>query len=161
LTASRTSAAWSYTGLSLAPGGSVARSDRAMLATLSAIATVLPPGCLVMLRSAAGLPSPAMIRTWSSVPDETVAMSRTRTPSADDHVRDVLDRVRLAGRDDQVLLVVLRHAPTAATVVACRIAVATSSNVIPAPRGARVGDDLDLAHVASLHVHAPTPAHAR
>ena len=53
-----------------------------MLATLSAMSSVLPPVWRVILISAAGLPSPAMMRTWSSVPADTVAKSRTRKPCA-------------------------------------------------------------------------------
>ena len=78
--ASRTSDAWSYTGLSVTPAGSVLRRVAAAASTLSAIATVLPPTCRVMLSNAAGLPSPATMRTWSSVPTSTDATSRTRSP---------------------------------------------------------------------------------
>ena len=78
LTASRTSDAWSYTGTSLTPGGNDLASCAAACATLSATATVFPPICRVMLMSAAALPSPATMRTWSSVPGITVATSRTR-----------------------------------------------------------------------------------
>ena len=62
-TASRTSAAWSYTALRWTPGGSWPRKPCAMAAMLSAIATVLPPICRVILSSAAGRPSPEMMRT--------------------------------------------------------------------------------------------------
>ena len=47
---------------------------------LQAIATELAPSWRVMLICAAGRPSPATIRVWSSVPAPTVPRSRTRTP---------------------------------------------------------------------------------
>ena len=82
LTASRTSAAWSYTGLRLTPGGSVLRTIAAMRATLSAIAQ----------RVAADLPRDVDQRGGLSVagddphvvlgPGATVARSRTRRPRA-------------------------------------------------------------------------------
>ena len=62
-TASRTSAAWSYTGLRRTPGGRLGARVAAIRATLSARRSVLPPTCRVMLISAAGRPSPAMTRT--------------------------------------------------------------------------------------------------
>ncbi len=62
VTASRTSEAWSYTGLRIDPAGSVLRSAVAIRATLSAISSVLPPIWRVMLINAAGRPSPAMTR---------------------------------------------------------------------------------------------------
>ena len=80
LTASRTRAAWSYTGFKRTPGDRVGASPATIRATLSATASVLPPICRVMLIRAAGLPSPAMMRTWSSVPTCTLATSRTRSP---------------------------------------------------------------------------------
>ena len=49
--------------LLLADGRTTRETAAARLATLSTIASVLPPGCLVMLSSAAGLPSPEMIST--------------------------------------------------------------------------------------------------
>ena len=58
----------------------MAASPATIRSTLSATARVLPPTCRVMLSNAAGLPSPAMMRTWSSVPTCTVATSRTRNP---------------------------------------------------------------------------------
>ncbi len=62
-TASRTNEAWSYTALSRTPGGSVACTCAAIAATLSAISSVLPPICRVMLSNAAGRPSPAITLT--------------------------------------------------------------------------------------------------
>ncbi|OLC96756.1 MAG: hypothetical protein AUJ00_03540 [Gemmatimonadetes bacterium 13_1_40CM_3_70_6] len=62
-TASRTSAAWSYTGFRCTPGGSVGAIAATIRATLSASASVLPPTCRVTLIRAAGFPSPAMMRT--------------------------------------------------------------------------------------------------
>ena len=78
-TASVTSEAWSYTALTRTPAGSDFEIAAIVCATLSEIAIVLPPGCRVMLSSAAGRPSPATTRTWSSVPGTTFATSRTRT----------------------------------------------------------------------------------
>ena len=49
---------------------------------LPAMLSVFPPTFRVMLIWATGRPSPAMIRTWSSVPSVTCARSRTRTPFA-------------------------------------------------------------------------------
>ena len=115
VTASRTSDAWSYTALSRTPGGSVRReSPRMTPATLSAIATVLPPICRVMLSSAAGLPSPATMRD---------VILRARHHASRDRARDATPRPvtttfamssganapRCVGHD-QVLLVVLRQA---------------------------------------------------
>ncbi len=77
LTASRTSCAWSYTGLTCTPGGNVGATVAMIREMLSAIASELPPSWRVILMSAAGRPSPAMMRTWSSVPTCTVARSRT------------------------------------------------------------------------------------
>ena len=51
-----------------------------MPAMLSAIVILFPPSCRVTLICAAGLPSPAMMLTLSSVPSVTVATSRTRRP---------------------------------------------------------------------------------
>ena len=79
-TASRTSSAWSYIGVRRTPGGSVRRTEAAMAAMLSASTTVLLPIWRVMFSRAAGRPSPATMRTWSSVPICTVARSRTRRP---------------------------------------------------------------------------------
>ncbi len=62
-TASLTSAAWSYTSLTCTPGGSDFESVAIALATLSAMAMLLPPVCRVMFTSAAGRPSPATMRT--------------------------------------------------------------------------------------------------
>ncbi len=62
-TASRTRAAWSYTRLRCTPGGRLGASAATMPATLSATSRVLPSTCRATLMSAAGLPSPATLRT--------------------------------------------------------------------------------------------------
>ena len=130
---------------------------------LSAMLSVLPPICRVMLISAAGCPSPATMRTWSSVPGLTDARSPTRSPCETTIVRDVVGRVRLGGRHDQILAVVLRHASDGGDrrrrlgwplrdlvkVICCAASFAGSAI------------DFDLAHVARLHVDAADARHAR
>ncbi len=90
----------------------------AIVMTLSTMTSVLPPIWRVMLMSAAGLPSPATMRTWSSVPVFTVAVADAQAV-ADDDLRDVVGRMRFVRGDDEILLVILRHAADLAlTVVA-------------------------------------------
>ena len=126
------------------------------------MASVLPPTCRVMLMSAAGLAvagHDADVILGSRPDGRDVADAQA---AADDDVRDVVDRVRLARRHDQVLLVVLRHAADGAhrrRGLNRRRHVGERHLLHREPR--RIGDDLDLAHVAALHVDAADAGHAR
>ena len=83
-------------------------------------------------------------------------------PLRNDEVGDIVGGMRLGRGDDEVLLVVLRHAPDRGDVRALpdRGREVLVRQALPG-ESRRVGDDLDLTHIAPLHVHASDAGHAR
>ena len=83
-------------------------------------------------------------------------------PVPDDHVGDVIGGVRLRRAHHEVLPIVHRHSPNRSD---GRGLADRSRELVerhPLLRQARrIGDDLDLAHVAPEHVHASDPRHPR
>ena len=82
--------------------------------------------------------------------------------TAQDHVADIVRGVRFLIGDDQVLAVVLGHAPDGLYRNGAADGIGEIA-VGEAVRGEsrRIGDHFDLAHIRALHIHPPDAGHAR